>query len=109
VIEPAEKSVATPPGRALSRAACAESYIAVAIALLFVSEKFVAPFPLIPRFGEPVDLVIGLTLFACGWLFSLSGVRHANGKARIAARVSLAFFALLTAFMVVVLLVARWH
>ncbi len=107
-MEPAEESLPTPRGRRIVRIAGAESYVALAIMLLFATEMLVAPFPLIPRFGEPVDRAIGVTLWACGWLFSISGARHAEGEARGAALVSLAFFAILSAVVVLVSLAARW-
>ncbi len=77
-----------------------ESYLALAIALLALLDAILHPFPVIPRFGQPADQIVGITLLACGFLLSISGARHSAGHARIAARVSLAFYALVSAMII---------
>jgi hypothetical protein len=95
-----ETAGATQRSRRLSRFAGVEGYLALVIMLDFVFEMFFGP--LLPQFGSPYDPAIVTTLWACGWLFAISGVRHGRGGARVAARLSLAFFVLQAGLIVIV-------
>jgi hypothetical protein len=79
--------------RRLSRIARAEGFIAFGIMLFFMFGSSLEHY--LPHFGRVYDLAIGTTLLGSGWLCSISGVRHASGQARVAAAVSLFYFALL--------------
>jgi hypothetical protein len=57
-----------------------------------------------PRFGSPYDEVIGITLWGCSWLCAISGVRHATGRARVAAWVGLAVLLLHSGLILVLIL-----
>jgi hypothetical protein len=85
------------PGHA-SRIARIEGYLA----LLCVVALFLGPaFPALP---QPVGLALGVSIWACGWLFAISGVRHGAGGARVAAGICLAILVLHAASMLVIVL-----
>src|SRR5262245_9927247 len=76
-----------------SRRAETEGYLSLPFAILTLA------IPLFV-FGSAPDIYvmsIWITILACGWLFAISGVRHAKGRARGVARLSLAILAWLAA------------
>jgi hypothetical protein len=76
-------------GRKLSRIATVEG----CLALLLIVNFFVVP-RLAPPLPEPLDLTVGVFLWALAWLFSISGTRHGRGYGRWAAALSLSLLSL---------------
>jgi hypothetical protein len=80
-----------------------EAYMSLALVLFFTfSAPLFAPDPdpfgaanvitlglLSPALPEPFGGALAITLWACCWLFAISGVRHGAGAAAVAAGLSL--------------------
>jgi hypothetical protein len=86
-------------GKAAAKLARVEGYLA----LLFVVALFLSP--LLPRWPEPFGMAVGISVWACGWLFAISGARRGRGGARVAAVVSLVILVLHA----MLVLVIAWH
>jgi hypothetical protein len=99
MVNPVETKTTEGRGLGGSRLARAEGYPA----LSFVFVSFLGP--LLPPLPGPVGLAVGVSIWACGWLFAISGVRRGRGGARVAALVSLVILVLHAA----VLLLIAWH
>jgi hypothetical protein len=78
-----------------------EGYLALFCVLALLLDPF---FPRLPL-PEPLGLAVGVSIWACGWLFAISGVRHGRGGARVAARISLGELILHAALSLVI----AWH
>ncbi len=76
------------PATAIEKLTKAEGYLALA----FVIALFLGP--LFPPLPEPLGLAVGASIWACGWLFAISGVRHGRGGAQVAAIISLVILVL---------------
>jgi hypothetical protein len=66
--------------------------------VLFLSPQF-------PPLPEPIGLAVGILIWACSWLFAISGVRRGRGGARVCAIISLVVLVLHA----VLALVIAWH
>ena len=72
-----------------------EGYLApLFLALMFVGASI--------RLPSPYDLIIGITLWACCWLFAISGVRRGGAGARVAAGLTLTLLILDAVFRLVI-------
>jgi len=82
----------------VSKTARVEGYFA----LFFVLALFLDP--LFPPLPGTLGLAVGVSIWACGWLFAISGVRRGRGGARVAAGISLAALILHAALITVIAL-----
>jgi hypothetical protein len=81
-----------------SRTARIEGYLA----LIFVVALFLGPaYPPLP---EALGVAVGVSIWACGWLFAISGVRHGVGGARVAAVIGLTILVLHAALILIIAL-----
>jgi hypothetical protein len=86
------------PRKRASRTARLEGYLA----LLFVVALFLpSGFPPLP---EALGVAVGVSIWACGWLFAISGMRHGVGGARVAAIIGLTILVLHAALIVIIAL-----
>jgi hypothetical protein len=99
MVDPVESETTQGRGPGGSRLARAEGYLA----LFFVVVLLLSP--LLPSLPGPVGLAFGVSIWACGWLFAISGVRRGRGGARVAAHISLVILVLHAAL----LLLIAWH
>jgi hypothetical protein len=74
--------------RRFSKIARIEGYLA----LFFIFALFLGP--LFPSLPPALAQAVEVTLWACGWLFAISGVCHGRGGARVAAVISLVILVL---------------
>jgi hypothetical protein len=72
------------------------------LALFFVVALFLGS--VLPPHPEALGLAVGVSIWACGWVFAISGVRHGRGGARAAAVISLAILVLHAALILVIAL-----
>jgi len=86
------------PGKVAAKLSRAEGYLA----LVFVVALFLSG--LYPPLPEPIGMAVGISIWACGWLFAISGVRRGRGGARVAANVSLIVLVLHAMLIIVVAL-----
>jgi hypothetical protein len=70
---------AEPKRRRLSRAAQIEGYLSLPIVVLGFLNPIFAAIP------ETFRMPIGITMWACAWLFAISGIRHGKDGARVVA------------------------